>query len=357
MLIENKMCTDRQTLNYNKNFFNLIKSIAIALMVIHHLYGFPDWHISEETIQLQLISFALISNICVGLFAFITGWTYAIHKDKSFKYSMKKILGFVSQYWIMLFFLTVLAVVFCGYSIDFNYVISELFCIDRNVVIFAWYVIFYVEIMLILPIVAKLTEKKSAILSLLMIIIIYICFVPFYVLDFFEFIPTMLIKSICNWLPVVLCGYWLSRFDVMKVIYNCFCKVIKNNYLIKIILGCVLIILSFALYKNFLYTKFISNCFIYAPMFVFGVYLFKIHNYKTISTVTRIISKHSVNIWFFHSIFFSKITRDVFQPILFIVNSPIITVIWCFVMGIFVSMLLNLIYKYTWAKLEKGLFK
>ena len=83
----------------NKEITTAIKGIAILLMVSHHCFGFPEWYIDSVSYPDFLPysrEFANITNICVSIFAVLTGWVYFKHLDKSFLYSLKKNCKFSS---------------------------------------------------------------------------------------------------------------------------------------------------------------------------------------------------------------------------------------------------------------------
>ena len=64
-----------------------LKGIAIVLMVIHHTFRFG---LEIYPMELKEI-IPLFAGFCVvPLFAFFTGYSYFYHKDKSYKYSIKK---------------------------------------------------------------------------------------------------------------------------------------------------------------------------------------------------------------------------------------------------------------------------
>ena len=57
-----------------------------------------------------------------------------------------------------------------------------------------------------------------------------------------------------------------------------------------------------------------------------------------------------MNIWFLHCIFFAVVTRNVFQPIAFIWENPVITVVWilfiCSILSLIIGKIQKLINKY-----------
>lgn len=78
--------------NISKNTTNLIKGVAILLMLIHHFLGFPNWlvdgvnypdfKILGENLNVWI---RYSTKICVALFAFITGYAYFIRNNQTLK--------------------------------------------------------------------------------------------------------------------------------------------------------------------------------------------------------------------------------------------------------------------------------
>lgn len=124
------------------------------MMVFHHCFSYRIWYV-EEPVLFQygsLVKFSQASNLCVALFAFLTGWTYYHHRDKSFRYSGKKISTLLTHYWVVLLFVAGIAAVCCSWRPSIWQLISEIFpIVGHPLMIFVWYVWFYVLLMLLLP--------------------------------------------------------------------------------------------------------------------------------------------------------------------------------------------------------------
>lgn len=77
------MITNKEKYILSKDITNMIKGIAIILMMTHHFLGFPNWLIDGinypnykilgEDLNVWI---RYSTKICVALFAFITGYAY-----------------------------------------------------------------------------------------------------------------------------------------------------------------------------------------------------------------------------------------------------------------------------------------
>ena len=85
---------ERINSNYiERQYTNAIKGFALILMFVHHFFCFPD-RLVDGIEYSNIDSFAYIfhdiTNVCVFLFAFLTGYFYYFTKKKTFKYSVRK---------------------------------------------------------------------------------------------------------------------------------------------------------------------------------------------------------------------------------------------------------------------------
>ena len=151
----------------DRAFSKQLKGIAITLMIVHHFFGYPTWYISGIAYPgLEGIAdtICVTSKTCVGIFAFITGWTYALHQDKSFKYSLKKIWRILVDYWVVYLLLLGIAAVISGvapFRGGWNRIL-EMFAINlsgTSIMLFCWYIFFYLFLMLFFPFYYRIASK------------------------------------------------------------------------------------------------------------------------------------------------------------------------------------------------------
>ena len=79
---------------YGKKEANFIKGIAIVMMFTHHFFGFLQWINDANmyhgiTINGIIVEqeIAFICKICVGLFAFTSGYAMFVNKNRYEKWS------------------------------------------------------------------------------------------------------------------------------------------------------------------------------------------------------------------------------------------------------------------------------
>ena len=111
----------------DKGCFTFIKGIAIISMIVHHAFGFPAWYVDGISYP-DIFPYAeYIRNsarLCIPIFVFLTGGGYYLHQNKSFKYSVKKILNFYISYWVAFLVLLALACL-CGNRLTAKSILLE----------------------------------------------------------------------------------------------------------------------------------------------------------------------------------------------------------------------------------------
>ena len=164
---------------FSCNYTTAIKGIAIILMIVHHSLGLPESWFEPGLGYGQIaiggkMLYQWVGNptkICVSVFAFLTGWSYWKHKTYTWRYSARKCLQLLFQYWLVLF----LVFYPCGYAISRYVPLSKrevlwnVFSIHYRAVSFSWYVLFYILCMITLPILIKCIAGRK---------VLYVCLIP-----------------------------------------------------------------------------------------------------------------------------------------------------------------------------------
>ncbi len=201
-----------------------LKGIAILLMVLHHSLSFPNWYVDGVAYDYLLPYIGVINKFAgfavVPMFLFLTGYTYYFHVDKTLKYSFKKIISFLLDYWLILFSFAGLAVFICGYKLTGIELVKEMFTASNNIMIFSWFVFVYIEVMLFLPVldkkIAVYTFKKTLFILLIIFLIVK---VPAYFLKFNNLKETFLFDLLAYFtrnMPVAICGYLCAQYNILE---------------------------------------------------------------------------------------------------------------------------------------------
>jgi len=84
-LISKEIHSDNHESYFDKHTTNIIKGIALIFMFIHHMFTFPDAYIdgiSYPALEPYAKWLCTPFNMCVAIFAFLTGYCYFFCKEK-----------------------------------------------------------------------------------------------------------------------------------------------------------------------------------------------------------------------------------------------------------------------------------
>lgn len=342
----------------DKGNSDLLKGIAILMMLTHHFWN-PTLQPIPATINVYGHIFispeALLSafcKVCVSLFAFLSGWVAYLQSDKliSYGYIFKKIKTFLFEYWIIAIFFLII-----GYYLNiklptFNIFIANIFGFEVGVqeimgcdyinVTMAWYVRFYMSLLLTFPILMFFLKKLSRYNGAISLCLIIIFMALIRILC--SYIDCYIVKKVIalyfEWTPSVIVGYYCCQYKWLDYIYNKLNFSVALLVLIGIVAMRSIIRLPYSLNVDYLYVIFIVVVTIkYTPRII-------IRYMQQLGTI-------SMFIWYIHSIFFIP-TRPLSNLITFAGNS--FTLLF---LGIFWSVLFTIIYvltkKYTIAIINK----
>lgn len=317
----------------NRNDTSLLKTIGIFLIVFSHSLGYPAWYVQGISLNLldgytdYIAHFMMYAY--VPMFAFLTGYTYNLKQDLSWKYILKKIIGFMLDYYLIFLAILSLACIFCNYKPSLFQIGRELYPIAAKLMMFAWYVPFYCEAMIVLRYLGLSIKQYGVRKS------IYICIIIFLILEvligFFKSIGlrgevlVIALQAFKRNIPFVIMGFFFAQ----EQCFNKMTQLLRKKYKSKNI-GFIIVLFFLMIASLFNYKILgLQSGIIYTPIYIFCISSLKIGDNNFIRNITEFLSRHSANIWFLHCIFFSEITRETFQYIVFIPShNPLIIVCW-----------------------------
>lgn len=219
-----------KTIVITKEESNMIKGIAIILMMIHHFWSsMQPIPLKFDLMGLQIYNIELIvgaiCKICVSLFAFLTGWVlYLNPKYMSYSYNFKKAKSFIINYWIAELVFIIVGFIFCLKLPTFSILLANLFGFETGAyeimgydyvnVTFAWYVRFYLFLLLSFPILLRSLNIASKVRPLLS----FIGFILFFGIMCYlcrmsdNYFVRKLLAVYFEWIPCVVVGYYFNRY-------------------------------------------------------------------------------------------------------------------------------------------------
>lgn len=301
---------------FTKEHTEIVKGLAILLMLVHHLFGFPEWYadgVSYIGIPLRAHNLeyvvAQFGHICVSIFAFITGYGmfFSYKGGNVFKKSVKKGVSFLLSYWLVLFLVAIPVNLLLGKKdITLSLVWGNLFGYDNTLVSFAWYVRFYLEMLITLPLFYRMMTKRSWVtIPMFLLTPILVNYYLGMVSSSDELVGKVVYFSMeyFLWITTALMGLCFARYGLFEKLGKLFSKLGKLEYLVCIVLMGLLVYLR-AYKEDTVENVFSFDC-IYAPIFVFlAVKL--IEAISGIQAVLKGLGAQSMNLWFLHSLFFFR---------------------------------------------------
>lgn len=340
----------QKQMKLDKECSTAMKGIAILFMMVHHGLGLPEgWFEPGLGYGQQILGsrmlFEWIGNptkICVSLFAFLTGWSYCLHRTPTFRYGIKKTVQVLIQYWMVLFFLFYPAGWFIsGYQPTVKDVIFNLFSIHNRAVSFSWYILFYAGCMCTLPILVKMVTTRwwIDVLSIPLLFTVVLHGLDRIVIQKWYLIAD--IRDYFYWMPIVWIGYVTAEYGWFDKIFAFLSG--KKKWIL------LLLFLLVPVVRGVCPEFFRMNLdVVYAPIMVFGCAgLLQTHGFvfKGLYKLGQV----SLYIWLIHAIFFWEKTRSFFQPIAYGVQNPLLTI----VIILAVSFALAIVFDWLWKGLNK----
>lgn len=344
-----------------------IKALAIILMLLHHLFTFPD-KLTNGASFTNLYVFSdgrsveyILGNygkLCVALFMMLSGYgiycSYRANNEGLGSSILKRIKGVYIKYWQVFIVFVPLGLLIGSEKISHLPVdwVANFFAINTNFNDETWFLTTYIIMICISPAIIFWFERKrsnpwingaiiiafSAIVNTVMIS--FTSTNPYFT-DFYNsyFWQQMMIALIM--LPMFAAGCFLAKYDIIARIRNSIASPVAAK-----IIGVIIIILSFILRENWAKRTgwgWDKLDYIYASLFCIAFALI-LDGCKYINKILGFIGKQSTGIWFIHT----YLAYYYFQDTMYAPKNPIL--IFLFVLGL--SMLiawgLNTCCKYLW---------
>lgn len=357
--------------SYGKREANLIKGVAIIMMFIHHLFGFPNW-ITEQNMYVGTtfcgvaISYvvAQFCKLCVGLFAFTTGYSMFVQKERysTFSLCLLRAIRFLKQYWLIYICFLIVGVILKEPLPDLRILVLQLFGIHTatgfdwsyNTTIhpvFAWYVSFYLIFLMLNPLLVRISKWNFTVDSIIYFFGLNLIYVFLLKQPYFN-IPSdvmAIVNRFATWGSIGMFGYVFAKYDIFICIDRSLRKVLNDIWLI--IFCCTAIALIVIIrWKTGPFIKYtFSLDFIYTPILIYAI--ITLLNYIKITSVEKILNilqRNSTNMWFLHGIFF---TPDFsLQWLAYFPKVPVLILPWTLLLTLSLSAGITVTHDYIYGK-------
>ncbi len=350
---------------FPKSDTQIIKGLAILLMLMHHLWFFPD-RIAGGKLK-YLFTFlgksstdvmGSFGKICVSLFFFVGGYgIYIQSKNRSFNI-LKNIKKIYKNYWkVFLIFIPIGYIFFNNqtpYCLDekiynnflffgYNYILANFLGLSSSLNAEWWFLKSYIIAIITFPFIKRLFKDKDTVINIFIIIIVTILMCN--VFPFLGTIPELGTLSnnylyttfLCQNAPYISCfwmGILFAKDDLFKKVIKKINEAIVLNPIVDII-GIMLIVYS----REFVVGEIIDI--LYVPLLII-LFLNLIQKLPIIQKIFTFLGDNSTNMWLTHSFFcyyFSKFAK---------ITTYFKWAIPCLIVLLFFSIISSLLIDYFW---------
>lgn len=319
-----------------------IKGIALICMFVHHFFTFPGFYV-EGISYPNLLDFAddfcVPLKICVPAFAFLTGYFYHFAKQKTLRYSLRKITDLYLSYWFVYLPLMVFAVLTGCWEFYPTGMVKEMLALDTPIMIFCWYVYFYAAVMLLLPLLTRADDHAPA-EDILLLLILPVTVTSVLAYSGLEGFAWQLVIDLRDWFPCVASGYLCAKYRVFETFFDHGLSRFRHT----LTQTAILIFMALSAFFGRYYCQFLhlgtlnirggmyeltyTMDILYAPLFVYSCARLLQGLRKTILfPLLGKIGKQSLLMWFLHGIFFN-VSKEITQPMVYAPRNPILVTLF-----------------------------
>ena len=354
--------------NFTKKDTLAIKALAVMLMLMHHLFAFPD-KFAEGVSLNNLIILSdghplseIVGNygkLCVALFMMLSGYgVYISYKNSEGNVTatiLKRIKAVYIKYWQIFFVMIPLGIIIGAEKVSVSW--SELFknflAIETTVNDEWWFMTLYVIMLFLFPIIITWVDRKSAnFLKDFVYLLIFNTFVNTALLTFTQtntymasfnatyFWQKMSVALVM--LPMFTIGCMLAKYDVISLVLK---KV--PDRLFRIFLGIGLLILTITLRQSWAMRSgwgWDRLDYIYAAIFTIAFTLI-LYNTKKIKDILAFIGEQSTGIWLIHTF----LCYYYFHEVFFAVKFPILVFLLTFLVSLLLSWIISYVCHRVWS--------
>lgn len=306
----------------------IMYSIAIILMLYHHISGFPEWYnfnyiySINETIEYPLSLWG--GKLCVAIYAFISGYgiyVSIINKSSNMiNYIINHLWSFYTRYWLVFLIFIPLNIYFQVW----DYTLLDLFLVFSGYKSYYnlewWYVWEYIRMLIFFPVIYSLLlylEKTFSRKVFYYLSLIILC---------------IIVRKFAPYLPVFLVGILFAKHHIFEKLDS----IISNQIFSVILLSIVLFLRSAEIVH-------MNSDFVIIPLFIYSIINLK-HKCKffNISKLLIQLSKYSIYMWLIHTFF----AKYYLQQFILLPKYTILIFILLFILSLTSSILIDKLYNY-----------
>lgn len=143
-----------------KDYSNMVKGMAVLMMIMHHIWGFPAKIPALPLSNLE-VQLGAAGKICVSIFMFISGYgLYYTFNKKGTIQVWHRVWNVYKRFWQVFFIFVPIGFLFLSKPFDIWEFLQNLFCLKFSYNHEWWFLGTYIELLLVLPVVLLADKKK-----------------------------------------------------------------------------------------------------------------------------------------------------------------------------------------------------
>lgn len=334
-------------------YTNMIKGVALILLLCNHFLVVQDWIISPNSLIDVYINgkpllgyIGAFGKICVALWAFLSGigafYTYKNNSIREgYRNNLIRLVNLMIQYVLILFVVFIPLIVglhptFVGeeYDLSIKHVVCNIFACDAEYDKAAWYLRFYIMFVVSFPLLLWIKRKVKSNTAFYVLTFLFFLFLPKFAISYLQnmtlgTVPlSQAVGEYCSYILIVLSGYVVAEFNVFERVQS---KIEGRKNL------CVCVFLLLVAMALRSYTKSINigiidvyTDIVITPFVVYAFFVFFLHCNEKGKYIFVYVGKASTVVWLIHWVF--NIGVFEIQRVAYFPRVSYLVILWVLVM-------------------------
>lgn len=346
--------TPSNSITFKINYTNMIKGVAIILLMFNHFCVIKEWilipnYICDFTVLGKNISayIGAFGKICIAIWAFLSGIGayYNYQKPHAYHKTIKKMINLCLIYWFILFTTYIPTIYLCNlkqYDLSFNNIIANMIACDADYNKAAWYLRFHIMFVLTFPLYKIILNKISNSFisySTIFILLILLQYLPKTSTYICNISLSSLINEYCQYMQIIILGYLSAQYKILEAIGRFFLS-FNKKYAVGMTILIIIIVMGIRSTTKNIFLGLPTNIdlFLIIPLLGTLFYIFMISPDK-IKSLFEYLGKTSIVIWLFHWIF--NLGSYHIQAIIYYPKVSYLVIILCLVINKVIKFFIN----------------
>lgn len=143
-----------------KDYSEMVKGVAVLMMILHHIWGFPE-KIPDLPLSHLEVQIGAAGKICVSIFMFLSGYgLYYTFEEKGTIRGWHRVWNVYKRFWQVFLIFVPVGFLFLSKSFVVQEFLANLFCLEFSYNHEWWFLGTYIELLLVLPVMLMANQKK-----------------------------------------------------------------------------------------------------------------------------------------------------------------------------------------------------